>query len=206
MKAPKIIEKYGATCTSPRNGAKPAWIVVHYTGTANASAEAIARGFSRKNASTSAHYVVDDSSIYMCVDESKAAWHVCDGQPDARYAGFRHAEQWHAAVDPTHKFRGNRNSIAVELCVRKESTTSKRVDDLDWAIPQEELELAADLIAWICARRGISTKRVLRHYDATGKPCPRPLVTMSRDPDDSRDELWCGFKRMIARRLNNENT
>lgn len=197
MIPPKIIERYGATCQRKRGGYTPKFIVVHYTGVANTSAEATAKGFSRKNAKTSAHYVVDDHEIYMCADESVATWHVGDGRPDTRYAGCRHAEQWHATADPNGKFRGNCNSIGIELCVRKENTSSRSVSDLDWTIPDAELELAAQLIAWICLRRMISTRRVLRHYDATGKPCPRPLVTMNDDPDDSRDALWCAFKRRI---------
>lgn len=201
MIPPKIIERYGATCTGKRRGYTPKFIVVHYTGVANTSAAGTAKGFSRKNAKTSAHYVVDASEIYMCADESVTTWHVGDGQPDTRYAGCRHAEQWHKTIDPEGKFRGNCNSIGVELCVQKENPNSKAVSDLDWTIPASELELAAHLIAWICCRRRISVRRVLRHYDATGKPCPRPLVTMPNDPDDSRDELWCTFKRMIQERI-----
>lgn len=202
MIPPIITEKYGATCQRKRRGYAPKYIVVHYTGVANTSAEATARGFSRKNAKTSAHYVVDDREIHMCADESVATWHVGDGKPDTRYAGCRHAEQWHATIDPEGKFRGNRNSIGVELCVRKVNAGSRSVYDLDWEIPENELELAAHLIAWICLRRGIPTQNVIRHYDATGKPCPRPLVTMQGDPDDSRDKSWRAFKRRIQELIN----
>lgn len=197
MIPPRIIKRYEATCQRKRGGYAPKFIVVHYTGVANTSAEATARGFSRKNAKTSAHYVVDDHEVYMCADESVATWHVGDGKPDTRYPGRRHAERWHATIDPDDRFRGNCNSIGIELCVRKENTSSRSVSDLDWTIPDSELELSARLIAWICLRHGIPTRRVLRHYDATGKPCPRPLVTMQGDPDDSRDELWYTFKRRI---------
>ena len=186
---------------SSRRGHKPSWVVVHYSGTANASAVNIAKSMARDAATTSAHYVVDQQRIVRVLPESVSAWHVAGGKPDARYAGFTHAVHWHNRVDPFNYFLGNRNSIGVELCVKKIGM-SHSVYDTDWMFPDEELDLAARLIADICKHNGIAIEHVLRHYDATGKPCPRPFVQMRTDKDNANERLWDSFLTEIRSYLN----
>lgn len=186
---------------SSRRGHKAAWVVVHYSGTANASAINIAKSMARESATTSTHYIVDQQRIVRALPESVSAWHVAGGKPDIKYAGFTHAVHWHNRVDPSNGFLGNRNSIGVELCVKKISG-SHSVYDTDWMFPDEELDLAARLIADICERNGIAVEHVLRHYDATGKPCPRPFVQMRTDKDDANERLWDLFLTKIRSYLN----
>lgn len=190
-------EAYGQ---SSRRGAAIEWIVVHYTGVANIGARQIARNMAKQGARTSVHYVVDRTGCYKVAPESVATWHVGDGRPNALYIGRTHAERWHRTIDPSGNFRGNRNSIGIELCVRKDDPRSKSVGDPGWYFEPETLERAAQLIADICLRLRIPVSHVARHYDCTGKPCPRPFVTMTQDgTDHSRDELWQEFTRKIAR-------
>lgn len=190
-------EAYGQ---SSRRGAAIGWIVVHYTGVANVCARQIVRSMAKQGARTSVHYVVDPTGCYRVAPESVATWHVGDGRPSALYIGHMHAERWHNTIDPSGNFRGNRNSIGIELCVRKTDPRSKNVGDLDWYFEPKTLEHAARLIADICLRLRIPVSHVARHYDCTGKPCPRPLVTMTQDGfDRSRDEAWREFTQKIAR-------
>lgn len=197
----KLTEGPQASKQSSRRGHEPAWVVVHYSGVANASAISIAKAMSRENATTSAHYVVDQQRIIQVLPEAVSAWHVAGGKPDTKYAGFTHAVHWHRQADPSGGFLGNRNSIGVELCVKKISM-SHSVYDTDWVFPDEELDLAARLIADICERNGIAVGHVLRHYDATGKPCPRPFVRMRTDKDDANERLWDLFLTKIRSYLN----
>ena len=197
---PRIItdcaECYGQ---SSRRDAAVEWIVVHYTGVANAGARQIARNMAKHGAKTSTHYVVDPTGCYKVAPESKATWHVGNGKPNALYVGCTHAERWHKTIDPHNEFLGNRNSIGIELCVRKTDPHSKSVGDQDWFFEPQTLDHAARLIADICLRLRIPVNHVARHYDCTGKPCARPFVTMAQDGSDrSRDEAWRAFVRRIA--------
>lgn len=195
----ELTEGPQASKQSSRRGHKPTWVVVHYSGTANASAINVAKAMARETATTSAHYIVDQQRVIQVLPESVSAWHVAGGKPDARYAGYEHAVGWHnwyRRVSPSSRFLGNRNSIGVELCVKKISG-SHSVYDTDWMFPDEELDLAARLIADICERNGLAVEHVLRHYDATGKPCPRPFVRMRTDKDDANERLWDLFLTKI---------
>lgn len=192
----KLTEGPQASKQSSRRGQKPAWVVVHYSGVANASAISIAKSMSRETAATSAHYVVDQQRVIQVLPESVSAWHVAGGKPDAKYAGFAHAVHWHDRVDPFGRFLGNRNSIGIELCVKKISM-SHSVYDTDWVFPDAELDLAAQLIANVCTRNDIPVGYVLRHYDATGKPCPRPFVRMRTDKDNTNEQRWESFLAKI---------
>lgn len=190
-------EAYGQ---SSRRDAAVEWVVVHYTGVADVGARQIARNMAKKGAKTSTHYVVDPTGCYKVAPESKATWHVGNGKPNALYVGCTHAERWYKTIDPHNEFLGNRNSIGIELCVRKADPHSKSVGDQDWFFEPQTLDHAVLLIADICLRLQIPVSHVARHYDCTGKPCPRPFVTMAQDGSDrSRDEAWRNFTREIAR-------
>lgn len=193
-----IIEGPIGAKQSSRRGSRPEWIVIHYSGVANASAVNVAKSMARESAKTSAHYVVDWQRIVRVLPESVAAWHVGKGQPDTRYAGFHDAVRWHELSDHTGGFLGNRNSIGIELCVKKIGM-SHSVYDRDWLFPEAELDLAARLAADICNRLDIPVGHMLRHYDATGKPCPRPFVRMRTDKDDANTERWDAFFAHVCR-------
>ena len=75
------------------------YIVLHYTAGPGASAKNHAIYLNRDNAHGSAHYFVDDTSIYQVVEDFNAAWHVGDGK--GKY-GIT-----------------NKNSIGIEMCVDK---------------------------------------------------------------------------------------
>lgn len=143
------------------------FLVLHYVG---------ALGGARANASyygntpgigASAHYFVghasEDAAVWASVAEGDTAWHV--GAKKYRHPACRNA-----------------NSIGIEMCCHQRS-------DGSWYIDPETVDAAVALSRDIMARYGIPVKNVLRHYDVTGKLCPRPWVD---DPGQ-----WAEFKRRL---------
>ena len=90
----QIIKKISPYNHSSGNDIK--YIVIHSTGNTNDTAKNNADYFYRADRQASAHYFVDDSSIYQVVEENQAAWHCGDG-------GNRYGI-------------GNHNSIGIEMC------------------------------------------------------------------------------------------
>ncbi|MEC1034677.1 peptidoglycan-binding protein, partial [Bacillus paralicheniformis] len=63
------------------------------------------------------------------------------------------------------KPNANTKSISVELCFEK-----------NCKIHSETVQNAAELVADLCKRYGLSTDKIVRHYDVTNKNCPAPWV------------------------------
>lgn len=128
------------------------YIVMHYTGNPKDTAPANAKYFSGANRSASAHFFVDDNSIYQSVELRDKAWHC--GAHIYRHGSCR-----------------NENSIGIEMC-----TTAG-----NYKISDTTKEHAAQLCAYLCKMIGISAAQVdtyvLRHYDVTGKSCPAQMAS-----------------------------
>lgn len=90
----KITRKISAYNHSSGNNVE--YIVMHDTGNYRDTAEANANYFFNGDRQASAHYFVDENSIYQVVEESDASWHCGDG-------GDAHGI-------------GNHNSIGIEMC------------------------------------------------------------------------------------------
>lgn len=141
------------------------FLVFHYVG-ATGGAQANAKYFhNTANARSSAHYFVGHASegaeIWSSVPEEHTAWHC-------------------GAKSYVHPSCRNANSIGIEMCCKKGPN--------GWYIEEETLAAAAELGRDIMARYGISMDHVLRHYDVTGKLCPRPLVD---------EAAWADFKKKL---------
>ena len=120
---------------------------MHYTANDGDSDESNGRYFQQPlNPVASAHYFVDDDSITQSVPEDFVAYHC--GANSYRHPSCR-----------------NYNSIGIELCDAKRDgrvmATAKTIDN------------AADLVAMLCEKYGIPTDHIIRHYDVTGKLCPK---------------------------------
>ena len=81
------------------NNKENKYIVIHYTGNNGDTAKGNCNYFENVNRQSSAHYFVDENSIWQCVEDYDVAWHV--GGAKKYYNGCR-----------------NNNSIGVELCSR----------------------------------------------------------------------------------------
>ena len=93
-----ITKKITQTNYGSRNGNSIKYIVCHYTGNATDTAAANANYFYTDYRGASAHYFVDDNSIYQVVEDNNASWAVGDGK---------------GAYGIT-----NQNSISIEMCCK----------------------------------------------------------------------------------------
>ena len=189
--------RVGSPNSSSRAGKSPAYIVVHYSGVKNAGVDAVVEGMLKESQQTSAHFVINGERVEQVVSVKKAAWHIGDGTINPRYETAPLARRFDAWLKDVKRERpSNANSIGVELCVEKEGS-GKSVSDTDWRFSAQTLKTAAELVAFLMQKLNIPIHRVIRHADATGKPCPRPFVTLKADENDDNDALWAAFKSRI---------
>jgi len=115
------------------------YVTIHETD--NTSAGANARGhatyLNTVGTTVSWHYTVDDTETVQHLPENEDGFHAGDGSGN-----------------------GNRNSIAIEICVNSDGNFPKAV--------ARAIELAAD----ICKRRHIPVAHVVQHNFWSGKNCP----------------------------------
>lgn len=181
---------------SSRKGCKPEYIVIHYTGSPFQGIDRTVNYMTEHKSERSAHYIVDGERIAQVVAIDDAAWHVSDGSVNRRYERGKDAEAWHNS-EAGAAFRGNRNSIGIELCVTKADKKSVKVGDTDWEFTNGTVETAAKLVAALMDELDIPLRRVIRHMDATGKPCPRPFVSLKSDGNRDNDERWLAFLKTV---------
>lgn len=126
------------------------YIVFHYTGNSKDTAANNANYFMGANRGASAHYFVDDTSIWQSIDVNDRAWHC--GTDGTYY----------------HNYCRNTNSIGIEMCCTAGN----------YKISNKTKENAAQLGAALCKYFGITDidKYVLRHYDVTHKSCPAQMA------------------------------
>ena len=126
------------------------YVVMHYTGNAKDTAKGNATYFQGSGRNASAHFFVDETSIYQSMPLHDIAWH-CGAH---KYA---------------HKYCRNINAIGIEMCTSGNSKVSEKTK-----------KHAANLCAYICRELGITGDQVdtcvLRHYDVTHKRCPAQMV------------------------------
>lgn len=137
-----------------KRGGDVEWIVMHYTANDGDSDTSNGKYFQNPlNPVASAHFFVDDDSITISVPEDYVAYHC-------------------GAYHYTHPFCRNYNSIGIEMCDAKRDgkvmATAKTIAN------------AADLTAMLCEKYNIPVDHIIRHYDVTGKLCPKYWVD---DPD-----------------------
>lgn len=134
-------------------------IVFHYTGNRKDIAKSNANYFSGANRDASAHFFVDDDSIYQSVRLCDVAWHV-------------------GAYKYYHDTCRNSNSWGIEMCCTAGN----------YRVSKKTIKNAAYLGAYLCEKLNISADEVddcvLRHYDVTHKKCPAQMV---KDPDEWKE-------------------
>ena len=136
------------------------YLVIHYVG-AVSNAKSNCNYFYSTYRAASAHYFVDDNSIWQCVLDKDIAWHV---GANTYFNGCR-----------------NSNSIGIEMCCFNNNGAL----DMSDATINNTLELAA----YICRKYGITIDRVVRHYDVTHKSCPAPFVSNPSRWNDFKNRL-----------------
>ena len=127
------------------------YIVIHYTGNDGDTARSNTEFFKRIYRGASAHYFIDESSVWQCVEDGNIAWH-------CGTSGVY-----------VHNRCRNSNSIGIELCSRRDSEGR-------YYFARGTVENAAELIKALMEKYKIPARNILRHYDITGKICPEPYV------------------------------
>lgn len=134
------------------------YVVMHYTGNSKDTAWANANYFQSPNRGASAHFFVDNDSIYQSIELRDIAWHC-------------------GANTYYHNHCRNSNSIGIEMCCTAGN----------YKISSTTIKNAAHLCAHLCKLLGISASQVdtyvLRHYDVTHKQCPAQMSNSANDPD-----------------------
>ncbi|WP_278287279.1 peptidoglycan recognition protein family protein [Caloranaerobacter ferrireducens] len=143
------------------------YIVIHDTGN------------KRKGADAYAHYRYFNSgnrraSAHYFVDDKEILQLVED-----------HNASWHCG-DGKGKYRiTNHNSIGVEICINEDGNYDKAVQN------------TIDLVKYLMEKYDIPLERVVRHYDASRKICPR---SMSKN----NWERWHNFKKELSKNSKNK--
>ena len=140
------IKKYHGSYNRTRRSSKPKYIVWHYVGSgtsATGSARANCKYFAGGNRNASAHYFIDNGTIYEYADpDSWYTWHC--GTKGRYYSSCR-----------------NSNSIGIEVCQNHDKPfTQGEIDRLVW------------LTKRLMSEFDIPLSNVIRHYDVTRKSCP----------------------------------
>jgi hypothetical protein len=141
---------------------EPKYIVIHETDnfSEGAGARRHAQAQAAGHLSISAHYYCGSDGVYQAAELGDGTYSV----------GKKYGE--HPIEDAT-----NKNTINVEICVNA---------DGDYNMARAN---TIALAKYLMRVTGISAERVIRHYDATGKHCPRNMMD---DPT-----LWEDFKEQI---------
>ena len=73
----------------------------------------------------------------------------------------------------------NSDTISIESCYKNE----------DGSFEQATYDSVIKLTAWLCAKFGLTSEDVIRHYDVTGKLCPLYYV--------EHEDAWAQFKKDV---------
>ncbi len=159
----------------------PKGLVIHWTANQSRGAKAMNnRGyFNNSGVASSAHYVVDDGRTVQCLPENEMAYHV--GAKTYKKAALQRLSAY-----------PNNCTIGIEMCVDEGGDFRRTY--------QNTVELAADILK----RYGWTINQLWRHYDITGKDCPRFFVndaTAQQYGFTSAADGWKQFKIDVNNQL-----
>ncbi len=140
------------------------YITIHETDNYNKGADAKCHAKAQHDGNfrdMSVHYYCGSDGIYQAAEHTCKCWHV----------GRTYVST------PNNPDCTNNNSIGIEICVNS---------DGNYTVARQN---AIDLVKYLIATTGIPADRVIRHYDAKGKHCPRKML--------DTPSLWTDFKNQI---------
>ena len=160
------------------------WIIVHYTGDRHSQGQArkTANAMQTWKRTVSTHYLVGDDGIYHTVKDKYCAWH-CPYEKENKCAAC------------------NSNALGVDLVEHKLDEKSKSVNDRDWYFTDKVIQDGAELVAMLADKYDIPDDHIVRHYDVTGKWCPRPFVgnDINEVTHDKHEFGWIAFKEKVKK-------
>lgn len=138
------------------------WIVVHGTG-CFAPAKNFVDNIRFERVAGSAHDFVDDTSWYLAINHKHGAWAVGD---DNGYGVYPNGIT-------------NYNSLNIEMVASPYTLPSLKTR-----------QNTAEIVAYYMKMYNIPLSRVVRHYEASYKPCPYGM-------HGSNNKEWSDFKEMV---------
>ena len=154
-----------------RNASQIRYLVYHYTGNDGDRAANNAKYFQNNIVKASAHYFVDDTTVWRSVPDLKVAWSV---------GGSKYANADKTGGGTIYGVITNTNSLSIEMC----DTIRNGV----YQASEATLANAAALGRALMEKYGIPIENVYRHFDVTGKHCPSYLVNAQK---------WAEFKKRL---------
>ena len=154
-----------------RNASQIRYLVYHYTGNDGDRAANNAKYFQNNIVKASAHYFVDDTTVWRSVPDLKVAWSV---------GGSKYANADKTGGGTMYGVITNTNSLSIEMC----DTIRNGV----YQASEATLANAAALGRALMEKYGIPIENVYRHVDVTGKHCPSYLVSAQK---------WAEFKKRL---------
>ena len=154
-----------------RNASQIRYLVYHYTGNDGDRAANNAKYFQNNIVKASAHYFVDDTTVWRSVPDLKVAWSV---------GGSKYANADKTGGGTMYGVISNTNSLSIEMC----DTIRNGV----YQASEATLANAAALGRALMEKYGIPIENVYRHFDVTGKHCPSYLVNAQK---------WAEFKKRL---------
>ena len=154
-----------------RNASQIRYLVYHYTGNDGDKAANNAKYFQNNIVKASAHYFVDDTTVWRSVPDLKVAWSV---------GGSKYANADKTGGGTMYGVITNTNSLSIEMC----DTIRNGV----YQASEATLANAAALGRALMEKYGIPIENVYRHFDVTGKHCPSYLVSAQK---------WAEFKKRL---------
>lgn len=144
----------------PAHPMTPSWITIHETGNPSKGSGAIAHGKLLQSKTrtdiTAWHFTVDDQTIVQHLPIIENCWHAGDGTNGI----------------------GNRQSIAIEICVNSDSNYLKAVQN------------TVDLVSFLMKETTIPLDRIVQHNHWNGKNCPMKMRSGS-------PISWVNFLKLI---------
>ncbi|ASZ76631.1 N-acetylmuramoyl-L-alanine amidase [Clostridium phage CP3] len=141
-----IINKRLSTTNVTLNANNPAYIIMHETDNTDRGAGA------ERHCRAQANGNLEDASVHYYVDDTGVY----------QAAEHKHAT-WNCGDGHNRYGINNRNTISIEICVNPDSDYNKAVDN------------AVELVRYL--KNGYySNCKVVRHYDASRKNCPRRMI------------------------------
>lgn len=155
------------------------FIVIHFT--AGNGDTAIGEGgyFQRHKEKTGAHFFVDRSGVVVkSINLDRIAWSV---------GGTRYTDYKSTGGAKYYKVCTNANSVSIELC---------DLYELHNYPSEKQIKALCDTIKYIRkhCKNITSAAQVIRHFDVTGKYCPRTMCKPY-----GKDTLWNNLKARITK-------
>lgn len=146
-------------------------IVIHWTANTNPGADAVANRnyFNTTSNWASTHYIVDDKQIIRCLPDDEIGYHVGSSKYTRLGEDLRE-----------NGYTPNYFLLGIEMCVNR---------DGDW---EKTYNSTVELAAYLLKKHGLTVDNLYRHYDITGKDCPKMLL---------EEAAWNEFKAKVASEL-----